>query len=209
VKDEDKSQTEDWKPATAAHVSGVFAGPAVSQGAAGFIVSGGRAETLPMTEARCRMFAGAALTSLLCLAGCALEVQNVQPAQQMAQAAKPPGSVYTGWRVFQDKCAGCHGPAATGTAGGPDLLPRVREMGSRRFVNLVLLRYDWNLPAARAGSDSAAREALIDQVLQRQQGGLTMPAWQGEPRVSAHIADLYAYLGARAQGTQGPGRPTP
>jgi hypothetical protein len=162
-----------------------------------------------MTEARCRMFAGAALTSLLCLAGCALEVQNVQPAQQMAQAAKPPGSVYTGWRVFQDKCAGCHGPAATGTAGGPDLLPRVREMGSRRFVNLVLLRYDWNLPAARAGSDSAAREALIDQVLQRQQGGLTMPAWQGEPRVNAHIVDLYAYLSARAQGSQGPGRPVP
>ena len=162
-----------------------------------------------MTEARCRVFAGAALTSLLWLAGCALELENVQPAQQMAQAAKPPGSVYTGWRVFQDKCAGCHGPAATGTAGGPDLLPRLREMGSRRFVNLVLHRYDWNMPASRAGSESAAREALIDQIMARQQGALTMPAWQGEPRVNAHIVDLYAYLSARAQGTQGPARPTP
>ncbi len=162
-----------------------------------------------MTEARCRMFAGAASISLLWLAGCALELENVQPAQQMAQAAKPPGSVYTGWRVFQDKCAGCHGPAATGTAGGPDLLPRVREMGSRRFVNLVLHRYDWNMPAARAGSESAAREALIDQIMARQQGALTMPAWQGEPRVNAHIVDLYAYLSARAQGTQGPARPAP
>jgi cytochrome c2 len=209
VKDEDKSQTEDWKPATAAHVSGVFAGPAVSQGAAGFIVSGGRAENVPMTESRCRVFAGAALIPLLWLASCALEVENVKPAQQMAQAAKPPGSVYTGWRVFQDRCAACHGPAATGTAGGPDLLPRVGEMVSRRFVNLVLYRYDWNMPAARAGSESAAREALIEQIMQRQQGSLTMPAWQGEPRVNAHIVDLYAYLSARAQGTQGPGRPAP
>jgi cytochrome c2 len=153
--------------------------------------------------------AGAALALLLWLGGCAVEVENLQPAQQMAQAAKPPGSVYTGWRVFQDRCAACHGPAATGTAGGPDLLPRVGEMVSRRFVNLVLYRYDWNMPAARAGSESAAREALIEQIMQRQQGALTMPAWQGEPRVNAHIVDLYAYLSARAQGTQGPGRPAP
>jgi cytochrome c5 len=149
------------------------------------------------------------LASALLLGGCAVEVQNTQPAKEMAEQAKPPGSVYTGWRVFQDKCAGCHGAAATGTAGGPDLLPRVREMGSRRFVNLVLTRYDWNLPAAQAGSESAAREALVEDIMQRKQGMLTMPAWQGEPRVSAHIADLYAYLSARAQGTQGPERPAP
>jgi len=123
--------------------------------------------------------------------------------------SQPPGSVYTGWRVFQDKCAGCHGTAATGTAGAPDLLPRVREMGSRRFVNLVLTRYDWELPPAKAGSDSAARQALVDDIVQRKEGMLTMPAWQGEPRVNAHIVDLYAYLSARAQGTQGPERPAP
>jgi len=150
----------------------------------------------------------AALAVALAVSACAVEVQNTQPAKELAQAAKPPGSVYTGWRVFQDKCAGCHGPAATGTAGaGPDLLPRVREMGSRRFVNLVLSRYDWNLPAAPAGS--AARDALVEDVLQRRADMLTMPAWQGEPRVSAHIVDLYAYLSARAEGTQGTGRPTP
>jgi len=151
---------------------------------------------------------GAALASTLLLAGCAgVEVQNRQAAQELAQRSKPPGSVYTGWRVFQDRCAGCHGPAATGTAGAPDLLPRVREMGSRQFVSLVLKRYDWSLPAAQAGSESATRESLIDAVVQRKQGLLTMPAWQGEPRVNAHIADLYAYVSARAQGTQGPGRP--
>jgi cytochrome c5 len=149
------------------------------------------------------------LAVTLALAACAVEVQNTQPAQEMAQAAQPAGSVYIGWRVYQDKCAGCHGPAATGTERGPDLLPRVREMGSRRFVSLVLYRYDWNMPAARAGGEGAAREALIDEVLQRRQGAVAMPAWQGEPRVNAHIADLYAYLSARAQGTQGAGRPVP
>jgi len=147
---------------------------------------------------------GVAFSLALVSAGCALEVQY---AQEVAEMSQPPGSVYTGWRVFQDKCADCHGPTATGTAGAPDLLPRVREMGSRRFVNLVLNRYDWQLPAAKAGSESAAREALIDDVVQRKAGTLTMPAWQGEPRVSAHIVDLYGYLSARAHGTQGPERP--
>jgi hypothetical protein len=149
------------------------------------------------------------LAVTMLLTACAVEVQNTQPAKEMAQQARPPGSVYTGWRIFQDKCVACHGPAATGTERGPNLLLRVREMGPRRFVNVVLYRYDWNLPAARAGSESAAREALIDEVMRRQQGELTMPAWQSDPPVNAHIADLYAYLSARAEGTQGPGRPLP
>lgn len=155
------------------------------------------------------LMCGGAWVSALWLAGCAVEVQNTQPAQELlARHSQPPGSVYTGWRVFQDRCAACHGPAATGTAGGaPDLLPRVREMSSRRFVNLVLTRYDWSIPAAQTGSEGAAREALVEEIVQRKQGALSMPAWQGEPRVTAHIADLYAYLSARAEGTQGPGRP--
>jgi hypothetical protein len=147
---------------------------------------------------------GVVLVLSLASAGCAIEVQH---AQEIAEMAQPPGSVYTGWRVFQDKCAGCHGPAATGLPGAPDLLPRVRDMGPRRFVNVVLLRYDWELPGAKAGTDSAARQALVEDVVQRKDGMLTMPAWQGEPRVNAHIVDLYAYLSARAQGTQGPERP--
>jgi mono/diheme cytochrome c family protein len=142
------------------------------------------------------------------LAGCTgVELQNTQAAEELAQRSKPPGSVYTGWRVFQDRCASCHGPDATGTAGGPDLLPRVRAMGPRQFVSLVLTRYDWGLAAAQTASDSAARQALIEDILQRKAGPLTMPAWQGEPRVTAHIMDLHAYVSARAHGTQGPGRP--
>lgn len=152
--------------------------------------------------------AGVFIAALL-LGGCAVEVQNRQPARELAELARPPGSVYTGWRVFQERCARCHGPAASGGANAPDLLPRVREMGPHRFVNLVLRRYEWNLPAALAGSEGAAREALVEGVLQRKEGALAMPAWQDEPRVNAHIADLYAYLSARAEGTQGPGRPAP
>lgn len=143
----------------------------------------------------------------LTVVGCSVEVQNRQAARELAEQSKPPGSVYAGWRVFQDRCARCHGTDADGSAVGPDLRPRLREMNQRRFVNLVLRRYDWSLPTAEAGSESAAREALIESVLQRQDAALVMPAWQGEPRVSAHIVDLYAYLSARADGTQGPGRP--
>lgn len=150
---------------------------------------------------------GGTIASVLWLSGCAVELQNREAGQELAQLSKPPGSVYTGWRVFQDKCAGCHGPDATGTTGVPDVLPRVREMGSRQFVSLVLRRYDWGLPGAKPGGDSATLDALIEEILQRKEGALTMPAWQGEPLVTAHIVDLFAYFSARAQGTQGPGRP--
>lgn len=163
----------------------------------------------PSIQARSALPA-AALAGTLLLFGCAaVQVQNRQPAQELAQQAKLPGSVYTGWRVFQDKCAACHGPAAQGSARGPDLLPRVSEMGPRRFVGLVLQRYDWTRPASQPRDDAAALDALIERILQRQEGALVMPAWESEPRVNAHIADLYAYLSARAQGTQGPGRPPP
>jgi hypothetical protein len=46
-------------------------------------------------------------------------------------------------------------------------------------------------------------------VLQGRQGAVTMPAWQGEPSVNAHVLDLYAYLSARAEGRLGTGRPAP
>ncbi len=149
---------------------------------------------------------GAGFAVTAALTGCTVEVQNRQAAQELAQASKPPGSVYMGWRVFQEKCARCHGAAASGGS-GPDLLPLVGGMGARRFTGLVLTRYDWGLPVAQANSSGAARAALIDSVMLRKEGAVAMPQWQGEPRVNAHIADLYAYLSARSNGTQGPGRP--
>ena len=123
-------------------------------------------------------FVFGAFASAVLLAGCAVQWQNREPARELAKLSSPPGSVYTGWRVFQDRCVGCHGPAATGTADGPNLLPRVREMGPNRFVGLVLHRYDWSLPLVSA---SAAREAQIEDIVQRKDSALTMPAWRGEP----------------------------
>lgn len=152
---------------------------------------------------------GSALAAAMLLTACAVEFKNAQPARELAQRSKPTGSLYAGWRVYQDKCASCHGPAAAGTANGPDLVLSLQTMGPRRFVGLVLQRYEWNLPAEQARGDSAAQEALVTDVLQRRQGQLTMPDWQGEPSVAAHIVDLHAYLSARADGTQGPGRPKP
>jgi len=141
-------------------------------------------------------------------AGCAVEVQNTKPAQALARQAMPEGEIAIGWRVFQQKCAGCHGAAATGSANAPDLLPRLREMGSHQFVSLVLRRYDSILVAAESDPDSASHSAMVEKILQGKEKALVMPAWQGDPTVTAHIIDLYAYLSARADGTQGPGRPS-
>lgn len=150
------------------------------------------------------------LATAIALAACAVEVENTRPARELqAERARPPGSVYTGWRVYVERCAGCHGLEATGTGNAPNLLLRVATLGQRGFVNRVLRRYEWDLPSPPPAADGPEREAVENDVLQRRAGILVMPAWQGEPRVTAHIADLYAYLSARAEGTVGPGRPPP
>lgn len=152
----------------------------------------------------------AVLAAIAGLAACAVEVENTRPARELqAERTRPPGSVYTGWRVYVDRCAGCHGLDAGGTGNAPSLLQRVNTLGQRAFVNRVLRRYEWNLPSPPPAADGPEREAIENDILQRRAGILVMPAWQGEPRVTAHIADLYAYLAARAEGTVGPGRPAP
>ncbi len=150
---------------------------------------------------------GVTCLGAILLAGCALELQNRQAAQEVVREAQPTGSTYVGWRVFQNKCAAYHAADATGTANGPNLLTRVRDMDQRRFVSLVLKRYDWSQLADPPRSDGAAMDALVDSVIRRQEYPLNMPAMDGEPSVNAHLVDLHAYLSARAYGTQGPGRP--
>jgi hypothetical protein len=148
-----------------------------------------------------------ALAPLALLAGCAVEFENTRPAKELEAQARPPGSVYLGWRVFEDRCARCHGDsAAGGRPGTPDLLARVRTLGPREFADLVLFRYSWP-ELSSSDPRSADRAAYVDEVVRRRSGELVMPAWQGEPRVTAHVIDLHAYLSARAEGTQGPGRP--
>ncbi len=143
----------------------------------------------------------------LIIAGCAMEVENTRPARALKTPAQPTGVVYAGWRVFQDKCAACHGTAATGSEGAPDLLPRVREMSARQFAALVLKRYDLDHLGAMNDPSQDTTDTRVNDLLQRKDTPMTMPAWQGEPSVNAHIIDLYAYLSARAEGALGSGRP--
>ena len=100
------------------------------------------------------------------VAGCALEVQNRQPRAGLAQAAKPPGSVYTGWRVFQERWLP---PArqAAGSSQAPDLLMMRRHVAMLFPARLGLRDVPPEAkPSARAGR----------QILQRRQGALVMPA---------------------------------
>jgi hypothetical protein len=83
----------------------------------------------------------------------------------------------------------------------------VRGLGSRQFVDVLLTRYEWAIPPAQPTPSSSYREAWIDDVVQRRKGALVVPASPGEPRMQAHVVDLYVWLSARADGTQGPGRP--
>jgi hypothetical protein len=123
------------------------------------------------------------------------------------QADKEQHRIYQGWRVFQLNCARCHGPDATGSSQAPDLLARVPSMSQTRFTGTVLQRYKWVLPASESSGDSGSPEVLIQGIMERQRGELLMPAWEGEPAVKAHIADLYDFLQARGTGALGPGRP--
>jgi mono/diheme cytochrome c family protein len=142
------------------------------------------------------------------LTGCAMEWQNPQAARQLAREQQAPGSTYLGWRVYQDRCAGCHGADARGSANAPSLLARLQTLGPRQFVSLVLYRYDNSLQGQPAAARDA-REAQVDSLMQRQNQLLAMPAWQNEPRVNAHVLDLYAYLSARSEGRIDAGRRSP
>ncbi len=132
-------------------------------------------------------------------------LRNTEPARQLArEAAPPPGSLYAGLRVYQQRCAVCHGAAADGQDAAPSLLFRLRDVGPHRFVDLVLRRYERDALPVGAGSP---RDTLLDDIVERKRGELSMPAWQNEPMVAAHVMDLYAYLSARAEGRLGAGPP--
>ena len=154
-----------------------------------------------------RWLAGVLAAAALSMTACAVDVRRPSQARDAASESQPSGSTYVGWRVYQARCAACHGNDAAGPAKVPGLLGSVRGMGTRRFVNLVLYRYDWSVAGASDGDDEATRRSLVEDILKREEQAFAMPAWQDEPPVSAHVLDLYAYLSARADGVVGAGRP--
>lgn len=146
----------------------------------------------------------------LAVAGCeGVTWLNAQPRASLDDSATPPGVPYLGWRVFQARCAGCHGPSAEGTVNAPGLVEAMQVMGPRTFVERVLHRYAWELPLQQKSAAENAADAWVETVLRRQEPPLMMPAWRNEPSVNAHILDLYAYLSARAQGRFGVSPPAP
>ena len=145
-------------------------------------------------------------TSIL-LSSCSLEFANTRAAREISTPLPAKGDLYAGWRVFQAKCASCHGVAATGGDRAPDLLPKIKAMNPRQFAALVLKRYDLGSGVARGSQDPSTFEKSIDEIMRRSEAPVEMPAWQSEPAVNAHIFDLYAYLSARSDGKLGVERP--
>lgn len=142
----------------------------------------------------------------LLIVGCSMEFINARPARELHP---PPVAVnlYAGWRVFQAKCSNCHGESAKGSDKAPNLLPIVRSMSSRHFAEMVLKRYDLGNGLVQGSEKKSTTDSYIDDILNRKEPPIAMPAWQGEPTVNAHILDLYAYLTARAEGKFSTERP--
>ncbi len=118
-------------------------------------------------------------------------------------------ATYLGWRTFNSACYICHGTDARGTSVAPDLVARVKDMSPREFADVVLTRYRIVLPAGSVTGDDQTdlRASMLDLVVKRERGELTMPAWGNDPNVKPHVMDIYSYLRARGDGVLGPGRP--
>lgn len=118
-------------------------------------------------------------------------------------------ATFLGWRAFHSACHTCHGVDAVGTSVAPNLVERVKQLSAHDFTVKVLTSYRLVFPSEEvSGEDSTAvRAAFVEEVLRRERGELTMPAWEGDQKVRPHVLDLYAYLRARADGALGPGKP--
>lgn len=148
-----------------------------------------------------------ALVISMLLASCSLDFINAKPARDIKSPPQPKGDMYAGWRVFQDKCSSCHGNNATGGDSAPDLLPIVHNMNAQHFSELVLNRYDLEIGIRKKSANPSTIDEQINEIMRRSEPPIEMPAWQGNPAVSAHILDLYIYLSARAEGQLGTQRP--
>ena len=156
-----------------------------------------------MVHKTSQSFIALLLAAPILLSGCTLEFANTRPARTIRAPVTTDDNLYAGWRVFQDKCSSCHGMAATGGDGAPDLLVTIRAMNPRQFAALVLKRYDLGSGVARGSQDPSTLEKSVDDIMRRNEAPVEMPAWQSEPAVNAHILDLYAYLSARSSGKLG------
>lgn len=86
---------------------------------------------------------------------------------------------YNGYRRYNSICIHCHGPDGIGSSFAPSLIAAPLDLPAFRQVVL-------------AG---------------RTNGNSVMKGFAGDGNVEPYIEDIYAYLGARADGALGRGRP--
>lgn len=137
--------------------------------------------------------------SLAAVVLCAVLPALSAPLVPAAPASSSPADPAWGRQLFQTHCARCHGEDAQGTARAPSLVQRVVGMSEEGFTEAVLRRYAWTIAATEAADPQAARQALLDSVVQPRSDANAMPAWQDNPAVRAGIAQLYRYLDAQAR----------
>jgi methanol metabolism-related c-type cytochrome len=98
------------------------------------------------------------------------------------QDGKVDFGTYNGFRRYHADCHVCHGPAGLGSSYAPALMDSLKVMSYGDFVNAVV----------------SGREGLDTRV---------MPSFAKNVDVIKNIADIYAYLKARADGVIGATRP--
>jgi methanol metabolism-related c-type cytochrome len=98
------------------------------------------------------------------------------------QDGKVDFGTYNGFRRYHADCHVCHGPAGMGSSYAPALLESLKVMSYGDFVNAVV----------------SGREGMDNKI---------MPSFAKNVDVIKNIADIYAYLKARADGVIGANRP--
>lgn len=88
-------------------------------------------------------------------------------------------SILNGYRRYNASCNHCHGPDGVGSSFGPGLIET--PLGAEAFRDAVLMG--------------------------RSSGLSVMKGFAKDPNVEPYVADIYAYLRARAEGRVGRGRP--
>jgi mono/diheme cytochrome c family protein len=91
-------------------------------------------------------------------------------------------STMRGFMIYTGTCMACHGPDGLGSAFAPSL---VRAAERRTFEDFA--------------------RSIIQGI--EIQPGQVMPSFADDMRVMSHVGDIWNYLGARAEGGLGRGRP--
>lgn len=142
----------------------------------------------------------------------AVSAQSPTPGTYRVQDGKVDEGTFAGWVLFHTACFICHGRDALGTHVAPPLVNSLNTLSRQEFANKVLTRYRLTTGSLEAGTDdqSSVKQLILDEVRKSERGKygrVSMPGWQGNPGIEAHLLDLYAYLKARADGVLGPGQP--